>query len=107
MGWTMGVLGFDSQQRLEIFLFTTVSKNGPPSLSNEYQRLFPWGVKRLGHEADYSPLVPRSRLHGAIPPLPKYAIMAWYSVKAQGQPHLLRIVLLDFIHHLVSQKLRN
>jgi hypothetical protein len=27
----------------------------------------------------------RSRMHGAIPPLPKYAFMAWCSVEAQGQ----------------------
>jgi hypothetical protein len=31
----------------------------------------------------------RSRVHGAIPPLPQYAFMAWCSVKAQGQLYLL------------------
>jgi len=25
--------------------------------------------------------VPRSKMHGAIPPLPQYALMAWCSVK--------------------------
>jgi hypothetical protein len=46
---------------------------GPPSLLfNGYQR----------READQSlHLVPRSRMHGAIPPLPEYFI-AWCSVKA-------------------------
>jgi hypothetical protein len=27
-------------------------------------------------------------MSGAIPPLPQYALMAWYSVKAQGQLYL-------------------
>jgi len=30
-------------------------------------------------------LVRRSRIRGAIPPLPQYAFIAWCSVKAQGQ----------------------
>jgi hypothetical protein len=29
-------------------------------------------------------LVPRSRMRGAIPPLPQYSFMAWCSVKIQG-----------------------
>jgi hypothetical protein len=33
-------------------------------------------------------LVPRSRLRGAIPPLPHYAFMAWCSVKARKQLYL-------------------
>jgi hypothetical protein len=45
LGWTRGVLGFDSRRGLGIFLFTTASRTAlPPSLlSNEYQGLFPWG----------------------------------------------------------------
>jgi hypothetical protein len=42
-------------------------------------------VKRLGRKADHLQLVQRSRMCGAIPPLPPYAFMAWSSVKAQGQ----------------------
>jgi hypothetical protein len=58
MGWTIGVLGFDSWQWLGIFLFTTASRmtlrptqppiqwvQGAPSL----------GVKLQGREADHSP----------------------------------------------------
>jgi len=30
-------------------------------------------------------LVLRSRMHGAIPPLPQYVFMAWCSVKAHGK----------------------
>jgi hypothetical protein len=33
--------------------------------------------------------MPRSRMRGAIPPLPPYTFMAWCSVKAQGQLYLL------------------
>jgi hypothetical protein len=33
-------------------------------------------------------LVPRSRMLGAMPPLPQYAFMAWRSIKAQGQIYL-------------------
>jgi hypothetical protein len=60
---------------------------GPPSLlSNGYQGLFHWewsgrDVKLTIHLH----LVPRSRMRGAIPPLPQYAFTAWYSVKAEGQ----------------------
>jgi hypothetical protein len=43
------------------------------------------GVKLTTH----LPLVPRSRIRGAIPSLPQYAFMGWCSVKkAQGQLHL-------------------
>jgi hypothetical protein len=63
---------------------------GPPSLlSNGYQGFFPggkaaWVVKLTDHLR----LVPRPRMRGAIPPLPHYVFIAWYSVKAQGQLYL-------------------
>jgi hypothetical protein len=62
----------------------------PPSLlyNGYYQGLWGWsgrGVKLTTHLH----LVPRSRMRGAIPPLPQYAFMAWCSVKkAQGQLYL-------------------
>jgi hypothetical protein len=62
----------------------------PPSLlSNGYQGLFPWeynggGVKLTTHPY----LMPRSRMHGALPPLPQYAFMPWCLFKAQGQVYL-------------------
>jgi uncharacterized membrane protein (GlpM family) len=34
-------------------------------------------------------------MSGVVPPLPEYALMAWYSVKAQGQLYLLRISSAD------------
>jgi hypothetical protein len=33
-------------------------------------------------------------MRGTIPPLPQYAFMAWYLVKAQGQLYLTRQVLI-------------
>jgi hypothetical protein len=62
---------------------------------------FSLGAKRPGREADHSPhLLPRSRMRGAIPPLPQYAFM-WCSVKAQGQLYLtLPLPLpLPFVHY--------
>jgi hypothetical protein len=53
MGWTIGVLGFDSRRELAIFLFIIDSRTAlgpiqwvPGALS--------LGVKRLGREADHS-----------------------------------------------------
>jgi hypothetical protein len=61
----------------------------PRLLSNGYQGLFPWGVKRPGREADHSPPsraeVKNAWSYTSIPP---YAFMAWCSVKAQGQLYL-------------------
>jgi hypothetical protein len=41
------------------------------------------GVKRLGREADHSPLSSAEvkKMRGAIPPLPQYAFMVWCLVK--------------------------
>jgi hypothetical protein len=46
-------------------------------------------VKWPERKADHTPpLVPRSRMRGAIPPLLQYAFVVWCSFKAQGQPYL-------------------
>jgi hypothetical protein len=65
MGRTIGVLEFDSQWGLGIFLFTTMSRTvlestqPPIQLAPETLSL---GVKWLGREADHSLyLVPRSK----------------------------------------------
>jgi hypothetical protein len=74
MGWTIGVVGFDSRRWLGIFLFTTASKTalGTPSLlSNRYHGILSLGANRPGREADHSPLsIAEVKVSGAIPPLP-------------------------------------
>jgi hypothetical protein len=81
-GWMIG--GLESRQGLGIFLLTTASR---PALGPT-QHPIQWvpgalslGVRRPRREADHSPPSrPRSRMTGAIPPLPQYASMAWCSV---------------------------
>jgi hypothetical protein len=80
MGWTIGVLGFDSRQGLGIFLFTTVSRKalGPTQPPIQW---VPGALSRGVKLTTHLHLVPRSRMRGAIPPLPLYVFMAWYLVK--------------------------
>jgi hypothetical protein len=65
---------------------------GPPSLlSNGYHGFFPCGKSGLGMKlTTHLHLVPRSRMHGAIPPLPNTP--PWHGAqlkkKAWGQLHL-------------------
>jgi hypothetical protein len=66
-----------------IFLFATAS--GTALVPT--QPLIQWlpGVKRPGCEADHSsPLLPRLRIRGAMPPFPQYAFKAWCLVKHRG-----------------------
>jgi hypothetical protein len=58
MGWTMGVLRFESRQGLGIFLFSAVSRPALGPTQSPVQRVagaLSLGVKRPGREADYSP----------------------------------------------------
>jgi hypothetical protein len=58
MGWTIGVLEFDSRRGLGIFLFTTVSRPalGPTQPPIQWvQGALSLGVKRPVREADHSP----------------------------------------------------
>jgi hypothetical protein len=58
MGWTIGVLGFDSQQGLGIFLFTTMSRTalGPTQPPIQWvPGALSLGVKQQRHEFDHSP----------------------------------------------------
>jgi hypothetical protein len=65
IGWTIGVLGFDSLRGLGILLFTTASRTalGPTQPPIQWvPGSLSLGVKRLGCEADHSPpSVPRSK----------------------------------------------
>jgi hypothetical protein len=43
-------------------------------------------------------------MHGAVPPLPQHAFMAWYSVKAHGQLYLYLLFKSMYqLHFAVSQ----
>jgi hypothetical protein len=58
MGWTIGVLGFDSRRGLGIFIFTTVSRTALKPTQPPIQWVtgaLSLGVKRPRHEADHSP----------------------------------------------------
>jgi hypothetical protein len=58
MGWTIGVLEFDSRRELGIFLFITASRTavGPTQPPIQWvTRALSLEVKRPGREADYSP----------------------------------------------------
>jgi hypothetical protein len=58
MGWTIGVLGFDSRRGLGIFLFTTAPRTalGPSQPPIQWiPGALSLGVKRPGCEADSSP----------------------------------------------------
>jgi hypothetical protein len=57
-GWTIGILGFDSQRRLGIFLFTTASRTvlGPTQPPIQWvPGALSLGVKRPEREDDHSP----------------------------------------------------
>jgi hypothetical protein len=57
-GWMMGVLGFDSQRELGIFLFTIASRTALGPIQPPIQWVpgaLSLGVKRPGREADHSP----------------------------------------------------
>jgi hypothetical protein len=58
MGWTIGVLVFDSRRGLGIFLFTTASRTalGPTQPPIQWvPGALSLGIKRPGREADHSP----------------------------------------------------
>jgi hypothetical protein len=58
LGWTIGVLWFDSRCGLGIFLFTTASRTALGPTQHPIQWVpgaVSLGVKRPGREADHSP----------------------------------------------------
>jgi hypothetical protein len=85
LGWTIGVLGFDSWRGLGIFLFTAASRTalGPT------QPLIQWvlgvlslGIKWPGREADHSPPSSAEVKNGwSYTSIPQCAFMAWCLVK--------------------------
>jgi hypothetical protein len=75
----------DSRRGLGIFLFTTVSRTalGPTQPPIQWVAgVLSLGVERPARElTTHLHLVPRSRMHGAIPPFPQYIFMARCLVK--------------------------
>jgi hypothetical protein len=84
-----GWLGIWVLARAGNFLFTTTSTLalGPtqPPIQWVPEALSLGQVMKL---TTHLHLAPRSRICGAIPPLPQYAFIAWCSVKAQGRLYL-------------------
>jgi hypothetical protein len=102
LGYGLDDREFETWQGLAIFVFTTAFTPvlGPTQLPVEWvPGAHSLWVKQPGREADHSPpylhLVPRWGMRGAIPPLPQYAVMAWCSVKAQGQLYFYKLRILD------------
>jgi hypothetical protein len=85
VGWTIGILAFDSQWGLEIFLFTTASRTALGSIQPPMQWVpgaLSMGVKRPEREADHSP--PSSaevKNTWSYTSTPQYVFMAWCLVK--------------------------
>jgi hypothetical protein len=66
--------GFESRQGLGIFLFTSASR--PPLGATQPPIQWLPGALSLGVKlTTHLHLVPRSRMHGAISPLPQYAFI--------------------------------
>jgi hypothetical protein len=93
MGWTVRVLGFNSQWGLGIFLFNTVSRIalGPTQPPNQWlPGALSLGVKWPDHEADHSPpSTAEVKEHRAVIPLPNTP--SWHGAqikKAQGLHYL-------------------
>jgi hypothetical protein len=84
MGWTIGVLGFDSRRGLGIFFFTTASRTALEPTQPPIQwepGAFP-GIKRPGREADHSP-PSNAEVKNAwsYTSTPQYVFMTWCLVK--------------------------
>jgi hypothetical protein len=80
--------GSSPRKGLGNFLFTTASRPALEPAKPPIQWVpgaLPQGVKLTTHLH----LVPKSRKHGAMPLLPKYAFVAWYLVKLQGKLYLI------------------
>jgi hypothetical protein len=92
LGYGMDDLGFESRGGLGSFFLHHRVHTGSGAHPASYPigtRAISLRVKRRGVKlTTHLHLVLRSRMRGAIPPLPQYAFMEWCSVKAQGQLYL-------------------
>jgi heme/copper-type cytochrome/quinol oxidase subunit 4 len=85
MGWTIGVLGFDSLRGLGIFLFIIATRMalGQTQPPNRWvPGALSLGIKRLGVKLIILlHLVPKSKNEWSYTSTPQYALMAWCLVK--------------------------
>jgi hypothetical protein len=94
MGWTIGVLEFNSQQGLGIFLFTTASRIAWGPTQPPIQRVpgaLSQGVRWLGREAHHSPPSSAKVKEWVVLYLHSPNTPSWHGAqlkKAQGQLHL-------------------
>jgi hypothetical protein len=85
MGWTIGVLGFDSRRGLGILLSTAASRTAAGPTQPPIQRVpgaLSLGIKRPGVKLTiHQHLIPRSTNEWSYTSTPQYAFMALCSVK--------------------------
>jgi hypothetical protein len=98
------VLGFDSQQGLGIFLFTTASRMvlGPTQPPIQWvPGALSLGVKQPRHKADHLPSSAKVKNAWNYTSTPQYTFMTWCSVKkkAQGQFYLLHSPFTESLNH--------
>jgi hypothetical protein len=89
---------------LGIFLFTTASRAalGPTQLPIQWAPgALSLGVKRPGREADHSLPSSAEVKEWGYTSIPQYALMAWYSVKAEVQLYLY-LLLVIYLRLFVS-----
>jgi len=79
---------------------------GPYSfLSKGYQGLFPWGYSRRGVKlTTHLHLVPRSRMRGAIRPLPQYALWRGAQLKNRRDNFTFYLYLTTPLRHMGERK---
>jgi hypothetical protein len=85
MGWTIGVLGFDSRRELGNFLYTSVSRTALEPIQPPIQCVLgtvSMGVKRSGREADHSsPSSAEVKDALSYTSTSQYVFVAWCLVK--------------------------
>jgi hypothetical protein len=106
---TIEVLGFDSRQVLGIFLFTTAPRTalGPTQPPIQWvPGALSLGVKRSGREADHShPSSAEVKNAWGYNSTPRYAFMAWCSVKENSTGTTLPLLYIQIsyisiqVHH--------
>jgi hypothetical protein len=112
IGWVIGVLVFDSQQGLGIFLFTTASRTplGPTKPPIQWiPGALSLGVKRPGREADHSPSYSAEvKEYLELYLTPQYAFVALCSVIKSRETTLpFTFTFIHFVYLVVKCRVFN